>query len=179
LIERGRSGPPLCDDPGMEKSTAFRRVRDRLAALQDRGEAAPAAVRGGPGTPEQQDAMRETLEILSDPAMMLSVQAGRRAVAIADVVALERLAGSDSAAPGEWSVVVTGPVARDLEHTGGSATASLRETLAALASAPAEQGRALGMGLVGVWSKHGGSHRVLYAVHRAQRRVTVLSVDER
>ena len=51
--------------------------------------------------------------------------------------------------------------------------------LSALASRPAEAGRALGMGLAGVWSARVARQHVLYAIQEADRLVTVLTVSDR
>jgi mRNA-degrading endonuclease RelE of RelBE toxin-antitoxin system len=120
--------------------------------------------------------MRETLEILSDPAMLARIQAGRRAVAVADTRPLAEVLRTP--ATGTWTVVVTTPVARELAERQMLPEDALEPLLAALGTAPAEQGHPLGMGLVGVWSARAAAHRVLYAVHREQRLVTVLSVDD-
>ena len=140
-----------------------------------RGEVAPS----GGATPEQLDAMRESTEILSDPAMALRLRAGRGAVASGDVVPLEETSAGSPPAPGTWQVVLTGPVARELEPSDEPSTTAVREVLQELAASPDERGRALGMGLVGVWSARTDSHRVLYAIDEGQRLVTVLSVDGR
>jgi mRNA-degrading endonuclease RelE of RelBE toxin-antitoxin system len=123
--------------------------------------------------------MRESMEILSDPEMAARVRAGRRAVATADVVGLEELSGGFPPTPGPWRVVLTGPVARQLEEWGEPAATEVRQMLVTLAAGPAEQGHALGMGLVGVWSAHGTAHRILYAIQEGERLVTVLTVDDR
>jgi mRNA-degrading endonuclease RelE of RelBE toxin-antitoxin system len=170
---------PICDHSGIADPPSFSDVRARLAALRNqggvRGEIAPA----GGATPEQLDAMRESAEILSDPKMAVRVRAGRQAVASGDVVPLEESPGDRPATPGEWRVALTGPVARELEQSGELSSTPVRELLRALAARPDERGRALGMGLVGVWSAHVESQRVLYAMHEEQRLVTVLSIDDR
>lgn len=124
--------------------------------------------------------MRETMEILSDPTMLMRVRAGRAAVASGDVVPLEEPAGGfPPTSGGGWRAALTGPVARELAQCDEPSASAVRELLRALAARPTERGRALGMGLVGVWSAHGESQRVLYAMHEGQRLVTVLSVDDR
>jgi len=132
----------------------------------------------GGATPEQLDAMRETTEILSDPKLAVRVRAGREAVARGDVIPLEESPGGSPPPAGGWRVVLAGPVARELAQSGEPSATAVRELLGALATGPAERGRALGMGLVGVWSAREVS-RVLYAIHEGQRLVTVLSVDDR
>jgi mRNA-degrading endonuclease RelE of RelBE toxin-antitoxin system len=122
--------------------------------------------------------MRESMEILSDPQMMRRVRMGRHAVAAADLVELDELAGA-APTPGQWRVVLTGPVARALAQLDPEPAAAVHEMLAALGTNPAEQGRALGMGLAGLRALRGASHRVLYAVHEGQRLVTVISLDDR
>jgi mRNA-degrading endonuclease RelE of RelBE toxin-antitoxin system len=121
--------------------------------------------------------MRESMEILSDPEMTARVRAGRRAVATADVVGLEELSGGSPPPPGPWRVVLTGPVARQLEERDVPAAMEVRQMLVTLATSPAEVGHALGMGLVGVWSAHAAAHRILYAIQERERLVTVLTVD--
>lgn len=133
---------------------------------------------GGP-SPDQIDAMRESMEILSDPEMLGRVRAGRKAVAAGDLVGLEELPGGSVPSPGGWRVVLAGPVARELAEVVQPGSATARAMLAELATSPAERGRALGMGLVGVYSAHGDSDRILYAIDQQQRLVTVLSVDSR
>lgn len=123
--------------------------------------------------------MRETMEILSDPKMAMRVRAGRAAVASGDVVALDEPSAGSPPTPGEWRVALAGPVARELAQSGEPPSTAVREVLRALAANPAERGRALGMGLVGVWSAREESQRVLYAMHEGQRLVTVLSIDDR
>jgi len=169
----------FCDDPGIADPPSFSDVRARLAALRGegapRGEVAPS----GGATPEQLDAMRETMEILSDPKMAMRVRAGRGAVASGDVVALDERSGGSLPTPGEWRVALTGPAARELAQSSEPSNTAVRELLRALAASPAERGRALGMGLAGVWSARDDSQRVLYAINEEQRLVTVLSVDDR
>jgi len=123
--------------------------------------------------------MRESMEILSDPEMARRLRAGRQAVANADVVGLEEVSGGPPPTAGQWRVEVTGPIAREVAGMAEPPATAVREALAALAANPADQGRALGMGLVGVWSARGASHRILYAIHEGQRLVTVISVDDR
>lgn len=170
---------PICDHPVIADPPSFSDVHARLAALRNqggvRGEVAPA----GGATPEQLDAMRESMEILSDPKVAVRVRAGRRAAASGDVVPLEESSGDSPPSPDEWRVALTGPVARELEQSGEPSSTAVRELLRALAAKPDERGRALGMGLRGVWSAHAGSQRVLYAMDEGQRLVTVLSVDDR
>ncbi|MGI8904691.1 MAG: type II toxin-antitoxin system RelE family toxin [Solirubrobacteraceae bacterium] len=122
--------------------------------------------------------MRESIEILSDPELAGRVRAGRLAVAGAEIVSYEEL-GGPTPAPEQWRVVLTAPVAHELEQMDQPRATGVRETLAALTRSPAEHGRALGMGLVGVWSVRGASHRILYAIQQEQRLVTVLTVDDR
>ncbi len=185
----------VCDHPGIADPPTFADVKARLAALHDlraaRGqEGAAGATTAQPGpleaaTPGQLDAMRESMEILSDPQMMRRVRDGRHAVAAGDLIELEEPAGSSSAPAGsrsvqaQWRVMLTGPVARELAEMDEPAATAVRERLAALATRPAEQGRALGMGLVGVLCVRGASHRILYALHQEQRLATVLSIDDR
>jgi mRNA-degrading endonuclease RelE of RelBE toxin-antitoxin system len=76
-------------------------------------------------------------------------------------------------------VVLTGPAAQELEQCGEPSAGAVRELLRALAASPAERGRALGMGLVGLWSAREGSRRALYGMHEEERRVTVLTVEDR
>jgi mRNA-degrading endonuclease RelE of RelBE toxin-antitoxin system len=133
----------------------------------------------GGATPEQLDAMQESMEILSDPALAVRLRAGRAAVASGDVVPLEESSVGSPVAPGDWQVVLTGPVARELTQSGEPSSTPLFELLRGLAARPDERGRALGMGLVGVWSARAESQRVLYALHEEQRLVTVLTVDDR
>ncbi len=119
----------ICDEPVIAVRLLLRRPA-RLAAPRDR-EAAPGEVApSGAATPDQLEAMRETMEILSDPS-------------------------------------------------GEPSSTAVRELLRALAPRPTEHGRALGTGLVGVWSAREESPRVLYAMHEDQRLVTVLCVDDR
>ncbi len=169
----------ICDHPAIADPPSYSDVHARLAALRDqggvRGEVAPA----GGATPEQLDAMRETMEILSDPKRAVRVRAGRQAVASGDVVALEESSGDAPPTPGAWRVALAGPVARELEQTGDPSSTAVGELLRELAARPDERGRALGMGLVGVWSAHVGSQRILYALQEEQRLVTVLSIDDR
>ncbi|HEV2772974.1 MAG TPA: hypothetical protein VGV57_09150 [Thermoleophilaceae bacterium] len=173
------AGVPFCEDSLIADPPSFSDVRARLAALRDqqtaRGEVAPA----GAATPEQIDAMRETTEILSDPEMAMRVRAGREAVASGDVVALEETSGASQPTPGGWHVALTGPVARELVQSGEQSLAAVHGVLRALAARPAERGRALGMGLMGVWSAREEGQRVLYAMNEWQRLVTVLSLDGR
>ncbi len=170
----------LCDDPVIADPPSLSDVRARLASLRDQGAAKGEVAPAGAATPEQLDAMRETMEILSDPTMLMRVRAGRAAVASGDVVALEEPAGGlPPTSDGGWRVALTGPVARELAQRDEPSASAVRELLRALAARPTERGRALGMGLVGVWSAHGESQRVLYAMHEGQRLLTVLSVDDR
>ncbi|MGI8595917.1 MAG: type II toxin-antitoxin system RelE family toxin [Thermoleophilaceae bacterium] len=123
--------------------------------------------------------MQESMEILSDPRMVMRVRAGRAAVASGDVVALAEPSGSSPATPGgRWRVVLTGPAAQELEQRDEPSAGAARELLGAIAASPAERGRALGMGLVGLLSAREGSRRVLYAMHEEERRVTVLTVED-
>lgn len=123
--------------------------------------------------------MRESAEILSDPEMAMRLRAGRQAVATADLVELEEISGASQPAPSQWRVMLAGPIARELAEMGEPSATAVRQMLDTLTADPAEKGRALGMGLVGVWSSRGASHRVLYAIQDEQRLVTVLSVDDR
>jgi len=169
----------FCEDPVIADPPSFSDVRARLAALRGeggvRGEVAPA----GGATPDQLDAMRETMEILSDPKVAVRVRAGREAVASGDVVTLDEPSAGSPPTSGEWRVALTGPVARELAQSGEPSATALRELLGTLAASPAKRGRALGMGLAGVWSAREESQRVLYAMHEGQRLVTVLSIDDR
>ncbi len=175
------SGHPalgVCDHRLIVEPPILSNLKARLAALHDL-EATPDA--GAPGVPtpgEQLDAMRESMEILSDPELAARVRAGRHAVASAEVVGFEELGGPQPA-PGQWRVVLTAPVARQLAQMDQLSGAAVREVLTALTNGPAERGRALGMGLVGMRSARGGSHRILYAMQGAQRLVTVVSLDDR
>lgn len=168
----------VCEHPAIAKRPSLSDVQARLAALRNPGAARDEGAPGG-ATPQQLDAMRESMEILSDPEMAKRLRAGRRAVATADVLGLEQLSGGSPPPPGQWRVVLTGPVARQFAEMGEPSATEVRQMLAALATSPAQDGRALGMGLVGVWSARGASHRVLYAIQEAQRLVTVLTVDDR
>ncbi len=162
----------------MADPPAIAEIRARLATLRAEREATAGDVSPPTAaTPDQLDAMRETMGILSDPEMLARVGKARRAVAIADVVRLEDLWDAGATTPGEWRVTLVGPLAR--EFTGGSepSDAVLRELLGTLRATPAAQGQGLGMGLVGTRSLHNGSYRVLYAIDDEQRVVTVLSVD--
>ena len=123
--------------------------------------------------------MRESAEILSDPEMAMRLRAGRQAVATADLVELEEISGGSQPAASQWRVMLAGPIARELAEIGEPSATAVRQMLDTLTADPAEKGRALGMGLVGVWSARGESHRVLYAIQDEQRLVTVLSVDDR
>lgn len=171
-------GPPVCDHPVIVEPPSLSDVKARLAALRDRGAARGQGAPGG-ATPGHIDAMHESMEILSDPEMAMRLRAGRQAVAAADSVGLEELPGASPPASDQWRVVLTGPVARQLAGLGEPAAVAVRGMLAGLATSPAEQGRALGMGLVGVWSARGASHRILYAIQDGERLVTVLSIDDR
>jgi len=123
--------------------------------------------------------MRESAEILADPEMARRLRAGRQAVATADLVGLEELSDGSPPTAGQWRVMLAGPIARKLAEMGEPSATAVRQMLESLTADPAQQGRALGMGLVGVWSARGASHRVLYAIQDGQRLVTVLSVDDR
>ncbi|MGI8674547.1 MAG: type II toxin-antitoxin system RelE family toxin [Thermoleophilaceae bacterium] len=170
----------LCDAPIIADPPSFADVRARLAALRDRPGAAGELGPGGAPTPDQADAMRESIEILSDPEMVRRVRAGRAAVASGDVIPLAEPSGSSPATPGgRWRVVLTGPAAKELEQCGEPSAGAVRELLRALAASPAERGRALGMGLVGLWSAREGSRRALYGMQEEERRVTVLTVEDR
>ncbi len=168
-------GPSVCDHRVIDEPSILSDLKARLAALHDRG-AGEEEVPGGNATGDQLDAMRESMEILSDPEMAARVRAGRLAVAGAEVVSFEQL-GGPSPTPDRWRVVLTAPVARELALMDQLSGAAVREMLVALAGSPAEHGRALGMGLVGVWSARTASHRILYAIAPSQRLVTVLTVD--
>ena len=157
---------------------SFADIQARLAALREPGLARGEGAGGG-ASAARPDAMRESMEILSDPEMARRLRAGRQAVANADVVGLEEIPEGTPPTAGQWRVVLAGPVVGELAQLAEPSAAAVREALVALAASPAEQGRALGMGLVGVWSARGDSHRVLYAIHEGQRLVTVLSVDDR
>jgi len=123
--------------------------------------------------------MRESAEILSDPEMARRLRAGRQAVATADLVGLEEISDGSRPTASQWRVMLAGPIARELAEMREPSATAVRQMLDALTADPAEQGRALGMGLVGVRSARGASHRVLYAIQEGQRLVTVLSVDDR
>lgn len=169
----------LCDAPIIADPPSFADVRARFAALRDRPGTAGEVGPGGAPTPDQVDAMRESMEILSDPETAMRVRAGRAAVASGDLVPLAEPSGSSPGTPGgSWRVVLTGPVTQDLERRGEPSAGAVRELLRALAASPAERGRALGMGLVGLWSAREGSRRVIYAMHEEERRVTVLTVED-
>ena len=91
------------------------------------------------------------MEILTNPEMARRVRAGRAAVASADVVELEELGGS-APVPGQCRVALTGPVAGQLAQLSEPSATEVRELLGEVARSPTD-GRALGMGMVGVWSR--------------------------
>lgn len=162
----------------MPETPSFAEIRARLAALRAEREATAGGVAPATApTPDQLDAMRETTEILSDPEMLARVGKGRRAVASADVVKLEDLWDAFRTTPGEWRVVLTGPVARELPEGSGPSDAAIRALLDTLLTSPAAQGRVLGLGLAGMRSLRSQPYRVLYAIDDERRVVTVLSVD--
>lgn len=162
----------------MAKRPSISDVRARLGALRP-AEGPPQHVSPAGPTDQQVDAMQESMAILADPEMAGRVRAGRRAVATGDAVELGEASAGSPPSGGGWRVVLTGPVARKLEEWGEPAATEVRQVLATLASRPAEAGQALGMGLAGVWSARGDGYRVLYAIHEAERLVTVLTVDDR
>ncbi|MGI8412470.1 MAG: type II toxin-antitoxin system RelE family toxin [Solirubrobacteraceae bacterium] len=162
-----------------EPPPSFDEIRARLAALRaERETTAGGAAPTATPTPDQLDAMRETMGILSDPEMLARIGRARRAVASADVVRLDDLSDASSPTPSGWRVAMIGPVARELSEGGESSGTVLREVLGTLLAEPAAQGRLLGLGLAGMRSLRGGTYRVLYAIDDEQRLVTVLSVDQ-
>lgn len=152
-------------------------VRGRLGGLHDPAASPTTGAPSGAATPGQFGAMREGMGIMADPQMLARVRAGREAVAGGDVVPLAELPGASPPAAGGWEVVIVGPVARELAEIGEPSATALRELLEVIAAAPLEQGQALGMGLLGMRSARGATHRVLYAAHESRRLVTVMSVD--
>ncbi len=167
----------LCDHPAIAEPPSISDMKARWASLSDPSARPQTVSPGGAATPGQVEAMEETLEILSDQRKMARVRSGRQAVAHADVVALADVRPNAAPVAGGWEVVVVGHVARELCEP-GAAAGVVGPMLDAIAAAPTEEGRELGMGLVGVWSARGDTHRVLYAVHQGRRLVTILSVDE-
>jgi mRNA-degrading endonuclease RelE of RelBE toxin-antitoxin system len=162
----------------MAEPPSFAEIKARLATLRAEREAASGGVSPPAApTPEQLGAMRETMGILSDPEMLARVAKSRRAVASADVVSLEELWDAYRTTPGEWRVMLAGPVARELTASSGLSDTALRELLDTLVAGPA-QGQPLGFGLAGMRALQAERHRVLYAIDDGRRVVTILSVDQ-
>lgn len=167
----------LCHHSPIAERPTFADVRARFAKLRDPTASPNQGAPVGAATPGQIGAMRQTMELLKDPRTLMLVRNGRQAVAGDDVVALAEIPGCPAPAPGDWSLRVTGPIARELADSDGPSADVIRAQLGALAAAPTELGQALGMGLAGVWLASGESHRLLYALHESERLVTVLSVE--
>jgi mRNA-degrading endonuclease RelE of RelBE toxin-antitoxin system len=157
----------------------FAEIKERLATLRAERDAAAggAAPPAAQPTADQLEAMRETMGILSEPAMLARVKQARRAVAAADVVSLEDLTDVRPATRRQWRVVLAGSVARELTEGSRSSDPAVLELLDTLGAEPS-QGRALGFGLAGMRSLHNGPYRVIYAIDDERRGVTVLSVDQ-
>lgn len=161
----------------MPDPPSYSEMRKRLAALHDRGDVPADVSPMSAASPGQVDAMQESMDILSDPVMMRRVQMGRQAVMRGDIVPLGGLLGEAAEAASPFAVVVTRPVVTLLREQDEAAASAILYMISGLRATPAEQGRPLGMGLVGVYSSRGETYRLLYAVHRAKRLVTILSVD--
>ncbi|MGI8427926.1 MAG: type II toxin-antitoxin system RelE family toxin [Solirubrobacteraceae bacterium] len=163
----------------MAEPPALAEIRARLAALRAEREAATSDVDPSrTPTPDQLDAIRETMAILSEPGMLARVGKARRAVATADVVRLEDLWAASPPTPGEWRMALAGPVARQLTEGSEPSATAVRELLGTLLARPAAQGQVLGLGLAGMRSLRAATCRVLYAIDDEQRLVTVLSIDQ-
>jgi mRNA interferase RelE/StbE len=79
----------------------------------------------------------------------------------------------------QWTVVVAGPTARDLERLPEKMLAPILASFRALEENPYRVGKPLRFELEGLFSARRGSYRIVYAIDPERRTVTVVRVGHR
>lgn len=168
----------------------LRTVKDHLSELVRRVEAHHERIeitRNGRRSavlisPDELEAIEETLEILSDTEAVAELVAARRAVAQGDVVWRGRSPPTACRVTEEsYGLAVAGPAARAIAATLPKAVASAAIELITgpLVENPHRVGRELRGPLGGIWTVRRGDYRVLYEIDDEHREVIVLRVAHR
>jgi mRNA interferase RelE/StbE len=78
-----------------------------------------------------------------------------------------------------WRLVLAAPAVRDLDRLPEKAAAAVVGSFETIAGDPTRVGKPLRLGLQGLWSARRGPYRVIYAVDREERLLTVVAIGHR
>jgi mRNA interferase RelE/StbE len=79
----------------------------------------------------------------------------------------------------DWTLVVARPAAQAIERLPDKVAPAVLETLHVIRAKPYVVGKPLRFQLEGLWVARRGPYRVIYAIDRGQRTITVVAIGHR